>query len=171
MSCLTCSYSELPKRHQLGNYQDDFAWCEKVGGKHYAYGWCVEDYEYFDKQSNYTKKKNIKNKNKVRLDKYSNKKKYRDKLWKLCSEYSYDGMRAYSNYYPVYVNFDTYDTDIRDYIVIDKPHPKRHWRGSHGSNTSRFYKKYSNKIIRRYKGKIPNGNWCHKMFDFWWTLY
>ena len=48
--------------------------------------------------------------------------------------------------------------------------PKRFY---HSSNAQRFryYKKHSNKIVRRYKGEIKNGNYYRKIFDYWWTVY
>jgi hypothetical protein len=42
---------------------------------------------------------------------------------------------------------------------------------SYGCNRVRFYKKYSNRKVRRYKGEIGNGNHYRKIFDYWWTLY
>lgn len=33
------------------------------------------------------------------------------------------------------------------------------------------YQKYSNKIIRQYKGEISNGGSYKKFYDLWWTMY
>ena len=33
-----------------------------------------------------------------------------------------------------------------------------------------YYKKISNRKVRRYKGDIINGNWYQKIFDYWWTM-
>jgi hypothetical protein len=93
MSCINCPYNELEARHNRGNYQDDYAWCDKVGGKHYGYGWCDEIYEI----KPYQTKKSYKKKEK--FNKYYRNKKYKDKLKKLCNRQSSNCL--YSSYYPV----------------------------------------------------------------------
>lgn len=47
---------------------------------------------------------------------------------------------------------------------------KRYYRGNHNGNRYQFYKKYANKVVRRYKGEIHKGNGCKKCFDYWWTV-
>lgn len=38
------------------------------------------------------------------------------------------------------------------------------------SNTQQFYKKHSNRIIRKSKVLYQNGDY-RKAFDYWWTIY
>lgn len=47
---------------------------------------------------------------------------------------------------------------------------KRYYRGNHNGNRYQFYKKYANKVVRRYKGEIYKGNGYKKCFDYWWTV-
>jgi hypothetical protein len=45
---------------------------------------------------------------------------------------------------------------------------QRTYRGK----ASSYLKRLSNKKIRRFKGCLPKkGNFHHKIFDFWWSLY
>lgn len=41
---------------------------------------------------------------------------------------------------------------------------------SKNSNLQKFYKRYSNKVVRRCPHEIPNGNAYRKIFDYWWTI-
>lgn len=45
-------------------------------------------------------------------------------------------------------------------------YPKR----QKNSNKQRFYKRYSNRIIRKSETVYQNGKY-RKVFDYWWTLY
>lgn len=53
------------------------------------------------------------------------------------------------------------DVDMK-YSYIKRPKSSR---------TKGFYKNYSNRVVRRNKGSLPNGNQYRKFFDLWWTLY
>lgn len=57
----------------------------------------------------------------------------------------------------------------KGYVDNPKPYYKRIYR-SRGCGASAWHKKASNRKIRRYKGDIPNGNWCHKLYDYWWQV-
>lgn len=52
------------------------------------------------------------------------------------------------------------------WITIVKPYYKR----LHRRSSSKYYKKYSNHVVRRYKGYIQNGNNYRKLFDYWWEI-
>lgn len=36
--------------------------------------------------------------------------------------------------------------------------------------SKRYYKKYSNKQVRKYNKEIKSGNSYRKIFDYWWTI-
>lgn len=38
------------------------------------------------------------------------------------------------------------------------------------SKRQKFYKKYSNKRVRRYKGEIPKGGAYKRFFEYWRTI-
>ena len=48
---------------------------------------------------------------------------------------------------------------------------KRQYRSAGKRSASNYHKKMSNRKIRRYKGEIPSGFWCHKLYDYWWKMY
>lgn len=50
-----------------------------------------------------------------------------------------------------------------------KYYKRRYYSGGRRSG-SKINKKLSNRTIRRYKGDIPNGFWCHKLYDYWWEM-
>lgn len=47
---------------------------------------------------------------------------------------------------------------------------KKTYRGNHKGNRYSYYKKYSNRKVRRYNGEIHNGSNYKKIFDYWWTV-
>lgn len=44
-------------------------------------------------------------------------------------------------------------------------------RDSKMSANAKFWKKQTHKALRRIKDEIPNGNFYHKIVDFWWNVY
>lgn len=89
--------------------------------------------------------------NKKKSTKHTRKIKYQNKL-----------RRHYNNNaYFCSIYLSDYDNEETSRVIKD----------SYGrSKYVRFFKKYSNKKIRRYKGEMPNGNFCKKIFDFWWEI-
>lgn len=47
---------------------------------------------------------------------------------------------------------------------------KRYYRGNHNGSRYQFYKKYANRVMRRYKEEIHKGGSYKKCFDYWWTV-
>ena len=52
------------------------------------------------------------------------------------------------------------------YVTLSKPYYKKFSR----RKCSKYLKKQSHRKIRRYKGDLSNGWFCHKLFDYWWEL-
>lgn len=52
-----------------------------------------------------------------------------------------------------------------DWVIIGT-----HLQYSHRSKNRVFWKRFSNRKVRRYKGNLPKGNHHRKCFDYWWTL-
>ena len=74
-TCIKCPYSNEV-------FQDEYTWCDKVGGKHYAYGWCSD--------CNFQKESSANKRRKKRLNKYFRNKKYKNRLKKLCNDIKYN---------------------------------------------------------------------------------
>lgn len=36
--------------------------------------------------------------------------------------------------------------------------------------SKRYWKKHSNRVVRRYQAEFPKGNGYNKLFDYWWTI-
>lgn len=53
---------------------------------------------------------------------------------------------------------------------IDIAYYKRLYRGTHKGNRYHFYKKYSNRVVRRCKKEIKDGGNYKRCFDYWWTV-
>lgn len=152
LECEECPYAieDIERRKRiLGNdYQPEYVWCEKVGGKHYAFGWCSDCGEI-----DYTNQlKILRNKSTKR----SRKEKYNNKLKRL-----YDSCRGYPS--PVikydWINFED----------VELPYYKRSYKGNHKGSRYKFYKKHSNKLVRR-SNYISNYGGYKKIFDYWWTV-
>lgn len=58
------------------------------------------------------------------------------------------------------------------YIENPKPYYKRLYRGNgkKRGNPSGFFKKFSNRQVRRCKDGLHSGGSYKKVFDYWWTI-
>lgn len=161
MECINCPYIKEEINNKM-NYHGEFSkefvdelltscWCEKVGGKIWWYGRCNDDI--------INLKKHKVSSNKKRRNKRERYIKYQCHMKKL-----YEAQQGW--YCPVVYTNKIYIRDL-GYIENSKPYYKRIYRGSRSS----YLKKSSNRKIRRYKGEIQNGFWCHKLYDYWWEMY
>lgn len=160
-NCFTCplgkdSYEQRLKTYDalnMGYNYDEIVyniWCDKIGSKCGWYGYCDDAFnENIKPKIKVNKKMSDK---RIRQEKYINKLKRLNKI----------------AYYPspaMYVE-EKWDKELRDYITLDKPYYKRCYIGSR----TKYFKKYSNKKVRRYKGELQNGNSYRKVFDLWWNV-
>lgn len=103
--------------------------------------------------------------------------KHRNRLKNKIAYNKYLQFRAdYCNYYPSIVlprdkngnnlwitrKFPEWSDDEKNIAYY-----KRYYRGNHNGSRYQFYKKYANKVVRRYKGEIHKGNSYKKCFDYW----
>lgn len=144
MECGECPYYDYGLGGQC---------CNKVGGKNLLFGYCEDAYSDIPKQINRLKQK--------RRNKRERDQKHKNHLKFLAENVSgYPSPATYTD--KVWIS-------SRGYVENSKPYYKRLYRGR-GKGMSYYHKKMSNRKIRRYKGKIPNGNCCYKLYDFWWQL-
>lgn len=146
LECRNCPYYD----YVLGGQ-----YCEKVGGKTLLYGYCTYVYKKPIKQINHQKQK--------RRDKKECDQKYKSHL-KFLSENV--------QYYPSPVIYiDEIYVKGEGWVDNPKPYYKRCYRDNHKGGRYKYYKKYSNRCVRRYKGEIHNkGNQYRKIFDYWYTV-
>ena len=130
---------------------EQFLWCDKVGGKVYCFGHCIDAYSDIPKHENHSKK-NRRNKRERDL-KYKNHLKYLAE-----NTFGYPSPAMY---------IDEIWIKGYGYVKNPKPYYKRLYRGKR----SKYLKRQSNKKIRRYKGELHNGYMCHRLYDFWWEYY
>lgn len=166
MKCRNCPYenedftleTEMYKS-VYGEYSDEdraneleqFARCDKVGGKVYSFRHCSDWYEQDEENhKNYSNKKRTNKRE--RYLKHQNHLKYLERV---------------SCGYPKAV---TYEDKIRiknfEYIKNPKPYYKRWYRGK----SSSYLKHQSNRAIRKYKDELHKGYQCHRVYDFWYKL-
>ena len=80
-------------------------------------------------------------------------------------------MIKYKNKLKKAAKYDTYSWYAYMKEGFDgKERPARYYRSSNALRFS-FFKTYSNRKVRRYKGEIKNGNYYRRIFDYWWTIY
>ena len=128
---------------------EQFLWCDKVGGKVYCFGHCTD---FFEDSEDINKEISSKQK---RRNKRERDLKYKNHLKKLHK----DNLR-----YPDPVSYiEEKRTKDNELIKLSKPYYKRNYRGK----SSKYFKKKSNRKIRRFKGELHNGNQCHRLYDFW----
>lgn len=192
-NCFTCPLGKSSYEKQLSICNDLYEvpdsygiawniWCDKIGGKCGWYGHCDEAFEKeYIEQNNNNKSKSTK---RTRKDKYIKRLKY---LSEIC---------GYPP--PSYHIKEKWDKELRCYIPVEKSYYKRLYRGNHKTNRYKYYKKYSNKSVRRYglgsmiesidwyggndyydfiiyggnkhHGELKNGGSYKKVFDYWWTV-
>lgn len=146
MECRNCPYYDSGLNGQ---------YCGKVGGKTLLYGYCEDALRRNVKQINHSKQKR---KNKRERDQ-----KYKNHLKFLVKNVQY---------YPSPVIYtDEIYIKGEGWVNNPKPYYKRCYRDNHKRGRCKYYKKYSNRCVRRYKGEIHSkGNQYRKIFDYWWTV-
>lgn len=55
------------------------------------------------------------------------------------------------------------------YEKLKKPYAKKMYKSA-GCKRYRYYKKLSNRQVRKSDCAIPNGNWYRKIFDYAWEV-
>ncbi len=131
---------------------EQFVWCDKVGDKVCWIGCCTDTYNDANNVKNSSKQKR-RNKRKQDL-------KYKNHVKFLAQTISYYPPPAMPVDEDGKWNFDD---------PIGTVYYRRTYKGNHKKNRYKFYKKYANGIVRRYKGEISNGCAYKKCFDkYWW---
>lgn len=157
MRCRDCPYGAeyFEKSYSQEDINEEYVWCDKVGGKTLYFGHCTDWYK--DNKSakihNHNKKK--------RRSKRERDKKYKQHLVFLAEEI---------NSYPPPAYYKSHSYAEREYIENPKPYYKRIYRENHPGGDSKYYKKYCNRHIRRYKGEIHKGGFYKKIAEFWWNI-
>lgn len=128
--------------------QFEYCYCEKIGHKFYAGGRC-EDAVVKGSRSK------SKGKRKTGYTYRHEMKAKKDNGIRKISTYGYCPNAGYPKYN--YVNGEWIDAGYIQY-------PKN-------SNAQRYWKKHSNRIVRRSKYICGKGNQYRKHFEYWWTLY
>lgn len=123
-------------------------WCDKVGGKLYAFGTCGE--EYLECQPIQEKSKR-RHGRAYRRRMARKKEKRRRWLIRECS--STGGYIAWGWIDGNYVEVGT------------------HVQFSKNSNAQHYWKRQANKKIRRYKEDIPHGGYYKRLFPYLWKIY
>ena len=129
----------------------DNCWCEKTGGKLWITGRC-SDYTngLLDSGDNHTHSRNRKKNKRERNSSYKRK---LEKLVRVGAAYYVDKQGRFC------------ETEEKITYV------KRIYQGNGKYSYCKYWKKISNRKIRRYKGDISKGFSCHKIFDYKWQIY
>ena len=155
LNCKECPYirEEYDKQRNFlienGYYLNDEVelYCEKLGMNISWYGACTEDLD--DKEEIKQRKGNRRHNKRERT------RRYRNKLKRL-SKY----------FYGVYYRDKKYIRN-QGFVDVKKPYYKRTYWGEH---TKKYYKNYSNRVVRRYNKGLSNGNNYRKLFDYAWEI-
>lgn len=129
---------------------EQFVWCDKVGGKVYCFGHCTDFYEDIDEiHINHSKRKRKNNRERDE--------KHKKHIKHLAQTYPYFPPPAMPIDKDGHWNFDD---------PVGTIYYKKNYRGNHKGSRYKFYKKYSNRVVRRHKGEIGNGCAYKKYFDY-----
>lgn len=154
-----CINEEFERRMEFTQEPENaemYCWCEKLGGKVCWYGTCEDGKLLF--MENQTAKKIKSNKRKLT----NKKERYEIGKYKLQQM-----SKLYHGAYFIEKEFKKVNGKYED-VSLKKPYYKRFYRSKQTRYS--YFKKYSNKIIRQYKGEIPNGNYCKRIYDYWWNV-
>lgn len=161
LECMNCPYIKEERDYKMmyfGGFEKEFrdrvvrsCWCKKVGSKISWGGRCYDDILNLEKHKVPSNKKR-----RSKRERYIKYQSHKKKL--------YEAQQGW--YCPVVYTDKIYVRGF-GYIENPKPYYKRIYRGGRSSHL----KKSSNRKIRRYKGEIPNGFWCHRLYDYWWEMY
>jgi len=161
MSCVDCPYIKDEYKNDkingyLGMIDEDIiksCYCEKIDDV--IVSSCEEDaIDNCDiKNKNITNKKGI------------GKKRERDKKYK---EHLKRINEINDGFIPPVIKKDyIYNRQTGQYMEVNKPYYKRIYR----KKTSSYYKKQSNKAIRKYRGMISKNGGYKRIYDFWCELW
>lgn len=129
--------------------QLEYCWCDKIQTEFYLSGFCEDA---FKKKSQYKKKGRRNNGFAYRREM---KHKHQKKLIWIIHNCGYNPAAGY-------LDWDWVDgiwQPVGKYIKYPK-----------NSNSQRFWKRHSNKIVRK-KKTLFQGNQYRKCFDYWWTMF
>lgn len=144
----------LPE-NKIADWLAEQRWCDKVGGKISHFGRCEDAYTQPLISQNRSKQK--------RRNKRERDQKHKNHLKFLAENVQY--------YPPSVIYIDEIYVEGEGWVDNLKPYYKRCYRDKHKGGRYKFYKKYSNRCVRRYKGEIHiKGNYYRKVFDYWWTV-
>lgn len=163
MKCRDCPYIKedfdiktqgITEKYDLDEFERS-CWCEKIGGEIWWYGQCSDAYDDISVQPKNRSKQRKRNKRERDL-------KYKQRL-KFLAEYV--------DYYPCPVIY-TGEIWIKGYGWVENPKPyyKRLYRDNHRGGRYKYYKKHSNRQVRRYKGELHNGGQYKKVYDYAWQV-
>lgn len=152
--CCPYIYEELLSKN-IENYDSEVemiesCWCDKVGGQISVYGCCSNTNKDTPLPTQPTKR--------VKKSKRERDLKHKTKLIKISKYSSYPT--------PCVCKEEIWIRGI-GYKKLDKPYYKRIYRGSRPKNRWNYYKKVSNRLVRRYRDGISNGCTYKKIFDYW----
>lgn len=151
--CDDCSLSDYLDQYAISHQrEEDFplyqCWCDKTGGKMYAFGTCGE--EYLECQPIQEKSKRRHGRAYRRL---MTRKKEKRRRWLIRECSSTGGYIAWG-----WIDGDY--TEIGTHVQFPK-----------NSNAQRYWKRQANKKIRRYKEDIPHGGYYKRLFPYLWKIY
>lgn len=152
--CPICEGVErrLKVAEELGDEpQLEYCYCDKVQTKFYLSGYCDDA---FRKDSRPTKTRSPRKTGKAyrrHMRKLKN-----DRLMRIVTRYGYNPSAGYTDW--GWVNGDY--RPVGNYIKYPRD-----------SDNQGYWKRQSNRKVRRQKGRIPKGNTYRKYFDYTWTIY
>lgn len=158
MDCEFCPYDDgqtFQRKLRHGeDYQPEYCYCEKVGGKHYACGYCDDvDFEF-----SFAKDKKVKPfKGRDRAQRREVKKLKDLKRRKIIALGGYNPHAGWIK--------TRYNRETSEYEVIGT-----HIEYPQNSNCQRDAKRFSNRLIRRSK-YVPNGCQYQKYYPYDWAVF
>ncbi len=140
--------------HRTGDWMPEIHFCEKIGGMPCLDGGCGDAYQEESEGSRHPGRQ--------RMTARERNRKYQRHLRKLAS--ISERMQGKSAMYGGAVLVDRETGGARK-----KPFYRRYWRGSH-NNRFRYWRRVSNRKVRRYKGDVHSGGFYRKISAYWWTV-
>lgn len=154
----------LAEEHpEHGDFQFDYCGCDKVGDEFFQCGYCRDAWADIPERHTTGKRRTGRaRRREMRAKKFQRHKAIVMNSNRWCSEVLSLGFDKTGLEYSRGLKFWTLDIEDKlNYTYVKRPKSSKY---------KKFYKNYSNRVIRRKKIALKKGNQHHKYFDYWWTI-
>lgn len=152
---------------EYGGFQFDHCGCDKLYDEFWQYGYCEDAWVDVPKHQHKGKRKTGRAyRRKMSVQKFN---RQRDIVLKCGTR----AMRLGVDRNNVPVEDAWFHSLLKELGVVHEDESERnaYIKRTKSSKYKKFYKNYSNRVVRRNTDQLPKGNQYRRLYDFWWAVY